>query len=360
MAPPKSKLTEAQRKERNKRYCKKYRQTHKERYQLLDAERKSNEQTKLKLMNPELYRLKKADDRERAKLYRLRKKCALVNTEIVEQVEEQDLSTVSFRTKQSLNRSVHKVEKALPCSPRKFFLNRSDITYMNPGRKDNVYVGKINGERAYVQKRFLLWTIRDIVDIANGINGEVSEMEFFSNVFESKLTFVPLYNFLKSHKQYIFNRDIPHSSCLCEICENSVLMAKGISKSLTNEMKDVSLNPHDIVEQYSCHSDDEKCMTGECDNCKSPYLQEEDFEDVESGSGESGTSSEKEDESVMVSFHKWGRQDGKVIKQYMRMEACDAVKLWDETVTNLKIHIHYKRRQVIKTSLLYAMLWSSN
>ena len=217
MAPPKSKLTEAQRKERNKRYCKKYRQTHKERYQLLDAERKSNERTKLKLMNPELYRLKKADDRERAKLYRLRKKCALVNTEIEEQVEERDLSTVSFRTKQSLNRSVHKVEKALPCSPRKKsevieklakkfqlriaasvkkgrkskdlseeqiawleqFLNRSDITYMNPGRKDNVYVGKINGERAYVQKRFLLWTIRDIVDIANGINGEVSEMEFF-------------------------------------------------------------------------------------------------------------------------------------------------------------------------------------
>ena len=30
------------------------------------------------------------------------------------------------------------------------FWNRSDITYMNPGRKDNVYVGKINGERKNV------------------------------------------------------------------------------------------------------------------------------------------------------------------------------------------------------------------
>ena len=29
------------------------------------------------------------------------------------------------------------------------FLNRSDISYTNPGRKDHVYIGKIDGESKY-------------------------------------------------------------------------------------------------------------------------------------------------------------------------------------------------------------------
>ena len=32
------------------------------------------------------------------------------------------------------------------------FLDRSDISYTNPGRKDSVYIGKINGESQYMQK----------------------------------------------------------------------------------------------------------------------------------------------------------------------------------------------------------------
>ena len=216
---------------------------------------------------------------------------------------------------------------------------------MNPGRKDNVYVGKINGERAYVQKRFLLWKIRDVVDIANGINGEANEMQKFSDVFESKLTFVQLYSYLKSHKQYVFNRDIPHSSCLCEICENAVLMAKGICKSLNNKMKYVSTNPHDLVEQYSCDSNNEKCMTAECENCNISNLQLTDF-DIGSES-EMSSESEREEESVVVSFYKWGRQDGKVMKLYISMDASDIIDSWNETVNNLKNHIHNKRRQVI-------------
>lgn len=43
------------------------------------------------------------------------------------------------------------------------FLNWSDVTYMNPGRKDNLYVSKINDERKYKQKRYLLWTIRHLI-----------------------------------------------------------------------------------------------------------------------------------------------------------------------------------------------------
>ena len=36
-----------------------------------------------------------------------------------------------------------------------FLLNvfeRSDMTYTTPGRKDNVYIGKIDGEKTFVKK----------------------------------------------------------------------------------------------------------------------------------------------------------------------------------------------------------------
>lgn len=113
----------------------------------------------------------------------------------------------SFSTKQSLHRSLSRVNNILPKSPHKKvevieklaekyqvkfafkkaasgrprkslideekewlieFLARADMTYTNPGRKDNVYIGKIDGERVYKQKLYLLWNIRDILDIANG------------------------------------------------------------------------------------------------------------------------------------------------------------------------------------------------
>ena len=33
------------------------------------------------------------------------------------------------------------------------FLERPEMTYTNPGRKDHVYIGKINGEKQFVQKK---------------------------------------------------------------------------------------------------------------------------------------------------------------------------------------------------------------
>ena len=39
-------------------------------------------------------------------------------------------------------------------------LDRPDMTYTNPGRKGNVYIEKIDGERCYVEKRYLLWNLQ--------------------------------------------------------------------------------------------------------------------------------------------------------------------------------------------------------
>ena len=50
----------------------------------------------------------------------------------------------------------------------KNILDKLDITYVTPGRKDHCHVGKIDGKSQYVQKRYLMWTLNDVLNIANG------------------------------------------------------------------------------------------------------------------------------------------------------------------------------------------------
>ena len=95
---------------------------------------------------------------------------------------------------------------------------------INPGKKDNIYIGKVDGERRYEQKWYLLWPMRDILNILNMFDAE----ESYAQAFDDKLPFRMLHRLLNEHKQYIYNKRIPHNICLCEICENTVLLSKGI------------------------------------------------------------------------------------------------------------------------------------
>ena len=114
------------------------------------------------------------------------------------------------------------------------FLNRPDISYTTPARKDNVYLGKFDKVKKFAQKRYLLWSIRDIMDLINGpkIVESDSVMDTFELQFGKKLTFRQLYGLFKRNKQYIFNRKIPQWSCLCEIYENAIFLANGLNEKL--------------------------------------------------------------------------------------------------------------------------------
>ena len=70
------------------------------------------------------------------------------------------------------------------------------------------------------------------------------------------MTFLRLYDFLKAHKEYSYNKNIPYDSCLCEICENHVLLAKELNKKLEEPLL---TNPHDLVEKFACDLNIKKC-----------------------------------------------------------------------------------------------------
>ena len=81
-------------------------------------------------------------------------------------------------------------------------LSRSDMTYTNPGRQDNVYISKVDGEWKYLPRQYLFWTLKDLLDIING-----SELHFsnFASTFSEKPSFSQHYDFIKNHKQFVCN-----------------------------------------------------------------------------------------------------------------------------------------------------------
>ena len=152
------------------------------------------------------------------------------------------------------------------------FLERSNVTYTTPGRRDTVYVGMDDGNREYKQKRYLLWKLRDLLAIINGSKIITNEnFPSFIEAFELELSFCQMYNFLKMHKEVTYNSDIPHSSCLCEFCENTSLLAKGINSSLKSS-DILSPTARDLVETHTCDSCSNDCMLGNCPECLKPGL----------------------------------------------------------------------------------------
>ena len=62
-------------------------------------------------------------------------------------------------------------------------------------------------------------------------------------------------------------------SCLFDTCEKKFLLAKGLNnyKQLTASVR-LPKTLHDIVEKYSCSSDDKDCMFDDCAECSSGKL----------------------------------------------------------------------------------------
>ena len=80
-----------------------------------------------------------------------------------------------------------------------------------------------------------------------------------------------MHDFIKIHPEFVYNKDIPQSSCLCDVCENAVFVAKSIGTF----KNDVPNNLDDLVETYSRSSASRECMYGECKICSIPVLESE-------------------------------------------------------------------------------------
>ena len=168
----------------------------------------------IKLNNSEEYKQEKETDKLRKRAERERKKLELEALQTPSTSHQTAIARASsessaFKYRTAKQRSVKKVEKYLSKSHGKQrevlheitntfcvrfdskakrgkkkdelsdeelkwlkeFLDCPDISYMFPGRKDHVHVGKKEGVKVYEQKRYLSWKLRNLDEIANGGSG---------------------------------------------------------------------------------------------------------------------------------------------------------------------------------------------
>ena len=90
-------------------------------------------------------------------------------------------------------------------------MDRSDMTYINPGNRDHIYIRKFEGRSQNVQKRNLLWKLRNVLDIVNGneIVGFQNGNLGFQDRFEKKLSFSMLYNFFQKSQAISLEKKHP-------------------------------------------------------------------------------------------------------------------------------------------------------
>lgn len=148
------------------------------------------------------------------------------------------------------------------------FLERPDISYCKPGRRDTIYCGKNeNGEKVYKPKHYLLWSLKEVVDM-------------FNNEHDFNITYYNLQKLLKLEKHLLLSSQTPEDDCRCEKCENSELLLTSIKGTLikSNYHELASKLEVDIIEFISgnvCSVKDFDCCSNVCDKCPGKDLMTE-------------------------------------------------------------------------------------
>ena len=100
--------------------------------------------------------------------------------------------------------------------------------------------------------------------------------------------------------------------------------------------------PHDLVEQYSCSTDQKSCMYNECTDCSNGKL----CESLNNADSNLQSDSDSDsDSSNLISFYRWETPDKHVSKVRISVNYDEAIDRFKESVTQLKRHIYSKRSQ---------------
>eukprot|EP00111_Clytia_hemisphaerica_P010989 TCONS_00032233-protein len=228
------------------------------------------------------------------------------------------------------------------------FLDRPDISRQTPGRKDSVYLRKVNGKSEYAQKRYLQWTLKELLDIING-NKEVEKSSSFREEFERDLSFRQLHNFIKMNKQYKFSNQTPHESCTCEVCENVHLLTMAVNRKIRNIDNKLPTSVKEIIAEFSCPVPKKECSLSRCGECpvvkvcKEDFLDQDDQDDVSSDESEEG--SENEETEDEIKYFEWATVDGKAAKVQRSVGYDEIGDILATKIKELKLHIHVRNEQ---------------
>ena len=142
-----------------------------------------------------------------------------------------------------------------------------------------------------------------------------------------------LYELIKFNKQYIYNQNIPHATCLCKICKNAVFYMQSVNQSFPKELNLQSIL-HDIFQKISCNSDCPDCVNSKFKECELP-------EKID----ESETDKQTALETDNITFNKWKQVNCRAQKVSVSIDIKEVSPRFNTHVKTLKHHIHVKRIQ---------------
>ena len=137
----------------------------------------------------------------------------------------------------------------------------------------------------------------------------------------------------------MYNKNISHATCSCEIFENAVFFMQGLNKSLPNEH--LPSYSHDIVKKFSCDSNSQDCMNSECDIFKLPK------KTVESGVHEADD----------TKFDEWRQVDRRLQQVSVSIDLQEVSARFNAHVRTLTRPIHVKRIQHTTFNNVKTNLW---
>ena len=146
----------------------------------------------------------------------------------------------------------------------KNFLQNTDVSYILPGKNNQFYIGKADGQKIFKPKKYLIYTYHQLHSL----------LQKNEDIDLASIKFSTMYRFIRDSKEYIGFFKTPHVTCLCPTCENVELLVNGINNALainTNYEK-FPEHCHELINMISCEPITKLCSENSCPNC--PFREE--------------------------------------------------------------------------------------
>ncbi|CAF2039332.1 unnamed protein product [Rotaria magnacalcarata] len=194
------------------------------------------------------------------------------------------------------------------------FYCRDDISYQAPGKRDTVTI-KENGTKTKLQKRFLLYTLREMYQLFIEENPtiQVSRSSFQGlrpcNVLYKSLT--------------------PHNVCVCVYHENILLLLKSLNLHVQG-LRSVDL--HSFIKILVCEDNNEFCMFNNCSKCVNNFKNKIENKIIDSKS--------------IIKWTLWSTSpEGRAVKIDYEGSVVECVNVLSNKIKDFLFHTFVKRQQ---------------
>ncbi|CAF3406874.1 unnamed protein product, partial [Rotaria socialis] len=194
------------------------------------------------------------------------------------------------------------------------FYCRDDISYQAPGKRDTITI-KENGNKKTMQKKYLLYTLRELYELFMTENPNIT---------------ISLSSFQNLRPAYIlYKSSIPHNVCVCIYHENIALLLKSLNKHVQG-LDTIDLNS--FVKLIVCNDQNETCMFHKCAVCADKFKNEIQNKIINTKS--------------LIQWTLWSTSSqGRAVKIDYEGSVAECVNVLSDKIEHFLFHVFIKRQQ---------------